>query len=56
MSVYVAEGAVLDPLGSVHFALVPAADGGLPVCSWQWTLPGMTGPLDKTLIKLPEKK
>lgn len=56
MSVYVAEGAVLDPLGSVHFALVPAADGGLPVCSWQWILPGMTGSLDKTLIKLPEKK
>ena len=49
MSVYVAEGAVLDPLGPVHFALVPAADDGLPVCSWQWILPGMTGSLDKTL-------
>lgn len=35
MSVYVAEGAVLDPLGSVQFALVPATDSGLPVCSWQ---------------------
>ena len=33
MSVYVAEGAVLDPLGSVHFALVPAE--GLLFLHWR---------------------